>query len=136
MESIKKQILKKFWQEIGYVMFAIVYCIKLHLLNRELERISFSSVFELLQYREYKPLIFFALAIFFVVAGVYLIVKNYKNICRKKEFEEESLLSSLHIILILLLIITIAILINNPIFRAVLIVTIIGGAVLYVCEKR
>ena len=59
MNVIKDKILKQSWKEVLYGIFAIIFCIKLHLLNQELERMSFSNEFELLQYKEYTPVTFF-----------------------------------------------------------------------------
>lgn len=110
-----------------YGIFAIIFCIKLHLLNQELERISFSNDFELLQYKEYTPVTFFLLAVLFVILGAYLVVENGIEIFSTEKFGEVILLDGIKIIAILFLIITIVALINNPILRAVLVVTTIVG---------
>ena len=127
MNVIKDKILKQSWKEMLYGIFAIIFCIKLHLLNQELERISFSNDFELLQYKEYTPVTFFLLAVLFVILGAYLVVENGIEIFSTEKFGEVILLDGIKIIAILFLIITIVALINNPILRAVLVVTTIVG---------
>lgn len=131
MNVIKDKILKQSWKEVLYGIFAIIFCIKLHLLNQELERMSFSNEFELLQYKEYTPVTFFLLAFLFVILGAYLVVTNGIEIFSTEEFGEIILLNGIKILVLLLLIMTIVVLINNPIFRAVLVVAIIGGAGIY-----
>lgn len=56
--------LKKLWYKIIYVLFVIIYIIRLDKLNKQLLQKDFDSSFSLLKYNDYEPVSFLLLLCF------------------------------------------------------------------------
>ena len=97
--------------------------IKLNLLNKELldEYIHEDSL-ELLKYREYLPLKYFAVAVFLTIVAIILIMRKIRLLRRESSEFAEVVFSILLIILLFISIVLIIQFINNPILRAIVVV--------------
>lgn len=118
-----KGCIKFAYKEIVYFVVLIVYLIKLNLLNKELldEYIHEDSL-ELLKYREYLPLKYFAVAVFLTIVAIILIMRKIRLLRRESSEFAEVVFSILLIILLFISIVLIIQFINNPILRAIVVV--------------
>lgn len=103
-----KGCIKFAYKEIVYFVVLIVYLIKLNLLNKELldEYIHEDSL-ELLKYREYLPLKYFAVAVFLTIVAIILIMRKIRLLRRESSEFAEVVFSILLIILLFISIVLI-----------------------------
>ena len=69
--------LKKLWYKIIYVLFVIIYIIRLDKLNKQLLQKDFDSSFSLLKYNDYEPVSFFVIAMFLMLLAIIFIIKRF-----------------------------------------------------------
>lgn len=118
--KIKTQI-KKYFLEIAYFITTIFFLIKLSRLNEELlYSHSFSDDFEMLCYKDYLPIKFFAITLCLIIVGIILGIRRINNILYvdmgfKELVEVLGILMLLTITIILLIAF-----IDNPILRAII----------------
>lgn len=108
-------------REIVYVAVMSIYLLQLNFLNKELLSKDFKWAFNLLQYKNYAPLKFFAGAVILFFVGCVLVYLRVGHIREKALSFEEIIVSVLAIILTIMLLILLIALINNPILRTVFI---------------
>ena len=118
--KIKTQI-KKYFLEIVYFITTIFFLIKLSRLNEELlYRYSFSDDFEMLCYKDYLPIKFFAITLCLIIVGIILGIRRINNILYV-DLGFKELIEVLGILMLLLIMIILLIaFIDNPILRAII----------------
>ena len=118
--------------EIIYCIVAIVYLIRLHLLNQELAQQEVDGAFELLQYKECAPIKFFAVAVILFSFGCFFEYRRIRFIHKHVSAFEDMVISLLIVALIGVLLILLIAFIDNPILRAVfvLVLVILGLSIL------
>lgn len=109
----------KFFKEIVYAIVMSVYLIKLNYLNQELSVNAFSDSFELLQYREFLPVKYFAAALILFLVGCVLISCAFRNLLEDADSFEEVMMFIVVIVILLVLLVLLFVFINNPILRAI-----------------
>lgn len=116
-----KKYLKLVIGESIYTFGTIIFLIFLNHLNNVLKKEMYdANAFQLLSYRNFLPLYFFAGTIFLAIIGVILIARRFNQI-KYYELEFDELITNLIAILIVVfLIITLIIFINNPILKAII----------------
>lgn len=72
--------LKKLWYKIIYVLFVIIYIIRLDKLNKQLLQKDFDSSFSLLKYNDYEPVSFFVIAMFLMLLAIIFIIRDFNSI--------------------------------------------------------
>lgn len=117
--------LKYLWYKILYIIFAVIYLMQLNILNKKLLFYDFKSSFELLAYDQYKPIVYFVLALCMSAIGVILIIREFIRWKRTDIFSEEVditdiIISVVFIVVTIIIIILIIKFISIPILRAIL----------------
>ena len=121
--------IRKIWYKIIYLVVVIGYLICLKRLNKELLEHHFNA-FDLLAYRNYAAIKYFAVALILFVIGVILVAREYKRLKEVMEEPGDILMAICTIVVIVVLLLLIIVFIDNPILRAILtMVFIIGGGV-------
>ena len=123
--------IRKIWYKIIYLLVVIGYLICLKKLNNELLEQHFNA-FELLIYRNYVAIKYFAVALILFVLGVILVSREIKQLKEavKKEKPGDILIALCIIIVIAILLVLIFAFIDNPILRAILTMFfLIGGGI-------
>lgn len=120
--DLKKYIFK-LWYKIVYLLGVICYLIRLNKLNKELLAQNFSSSWALLEYNKYAALKYFGIALLLFWFGCVFICRDVKFLREGLEEVEEIMISLLSIIVTIILLLQIIFYINNPILRAILIVS-------------
>lgn len=124
-----KYYAKKNWYKIIYLFVVIIYLFCLQKLNKELLEQHFDA-FDLLAYKDYVAVKYFAVALGLFIIGVILIYMEVR--CLKEGLEDfgEILVAIITIMVIIVLLVLIIKFINNPILKAILsVVLIIGGGI-------
>lgn len=119
-----KTSIMKMRKEIIYIILTIIYLVKLNILNKELLSCNFNNSFELLQYKNYTPVIYFAIAIALFFIGCFLEYRRFSCIWNQENSFEEIMLSLLALLLMPVLLILLIALIKIPILKAIF--TIVG----------
>lgn len=118
--KIKTQI-KKYFLEIAYFITTIFFLIKLSRLNEELlYSHSFSDDFEMLCYKDYLPIKFFAITLCLIIVGIILGIRRINNILYV-DLGFKELVEVLGILMLLtIMIILLIAFIDNPILRSII----------------
>ena len=118
--KIKTQI-KKYFSEIAYFITTIFFLIKLSRLNEELlYNHSFSDDFEMLCYKDYLPIKFFAITLCLIIVGIILGIRRINNILYV-DLGFKELVEVLGILMLLtIMIILLIAFIDNPILRSII----------------
>ena len=121
--------IRKIWYKIIYLLVVIGYLICLNKLNKELLEQHFNA-FELLAYRNYAAIKYFAVALILFVFGVILVFREFKRLKEAMEELGDILIAICTILVIVVLLFLIIVFIDNPILRAILtMVFLIGGGI-------
>lgn len=127
---VRDYIINELW-EIIYLIIMVLYLFNLNALNKELSWYDFSSPFELLQYRDYAPLIYFGFAVVLFIIGCLLVFRGVHRIQWEMELFGEIVVSCLGILIVIILLVLLIIFIDNPILRAVFVAGLVILGVSY-----
>lgn len=118
-----KGCIKFIYKEVVYFVVLIVYLIRLNLLNKELlTEYVYEDSLELLVYREYLPLKYFAVAVLLTIVAVILIMRKIRLLRQESSEFAEVILSIVLIVFLVISIVLIIQFINHPILRAIVVV--------------
>ncbi|WP_461868085.1 hypothetical protein [Faecalimonas sp.] len=120
MDILKKGI-KMLSLELIYLIGTVVFLVFLNKLNHELIALKL-NVFEILKYKDYLPIIYFAIACFLIVIGICLCFRRIRLIKKTKYEFDELMISILGVILVIICIPLIIHYIYIPILRAIIVV--------------
>jgi len=119
-----KRALEYLGIEIAFLFVSIVYMICLHLFNQKLITFGLAdNAFALIKYDNYKALWYFLGAVVLYMIGIFRIISHWKGLSCSYLGIEEMLMSWIAIIAIIFLLIGIFTLINNPILRAIIVIS-------------
>lgn len=124
MERLKKIVIDNIEYSIGILIYTIVSCIFLiilNLLNNKLLSTFDKNDIRLLAYNNYQPLKYFIFALLLVLIGIIVITKLVKSIKYSIEITDNILYYFILIIIIFIIIILIIVFLNNPILRVIFI---------------
>ena len=113
--------LKKLWYKIIYVLFVIIYIIRLDKLNKQLLQRDFDSSFSLLKYNDYEPVSFFVIAMFLMLLAIIFIIRDFNSIRHEENDKRDIIIIICSIIAMFAIILLIIKWISVPILKAILI---------------
>lgn len=124
---MSREILRFATFEIVYVVIGTIYALCLYKLNRFLVESGIAENYmDVILYKKGISIYFFIIAVILTGIGSWRAVKRVRCILQDDLDIMEIVVSIIIILALVALIITIIILINNPIFKAVLVVGTIG----------
>ena len=113
--------LKKLWYKIIYVLFVIIYIIRLDKLNKQLLQRDIDSSFSLLKYNDYEPVSFFVIAMFLMLLAIIFIIRDFNSIRHEENDKRDIIIIICSIIAMFAIILLIIKWISVPILKAILI---------------